>query len=74
LIDNTKVWTPANLLIYNAPLEFHAALANLVDIFWQSIVSDMAASCRNVGVVVVVDDGGAQCYCYYYYYYYFFFY
>jgi hypothetical protein len=41
LINNAKVWTPANLLIYNAPLEFRAVLANLGDIFWQSIVADM---------------------------------
>jgi hypothetical protein len=41
LINDAKVWTPANLLIYNTPLEFCAVLANLVDIFWQSIVADM---------------------------------
>ncbi len=45
LVDNFKVWTPANLFIYNAPLEWRPVLGNVIDVFWQSIVSDVAADC-----------------------------
>lgn len=45
LVSNFQVWTPANLVIYNAPLEWRLFLGNVIDVFWQSIVSDVAADC-----------------------------
>ena len=45
LVSNFQVWTPANLVIYNAPLEWRLFLGNVIDLFWQSIVSDVAADC-----------------------------
>ena len=45
LVSNFQVWTPANLVIYNAPLEWRLFLGNIIDLFWQSIVSDVAADC-----------------------------
>lgn len=45
LIANAKVWTIANLIIYNIPVQYRVGLANVIDIFWQSIVSDFAADC-----------------------------
>jgi hypothetical protein len=39
------VWTLANLVIYNAPLEWRLFIGNVIDIFWQSIVSDVSADC-----------------------------
>jgi hypothetical protein len=45
LIANAKVWTPANLIIYNVPVEWRPAVSNVVDVLWQSIVSDVAADC-----------------------------
>jgi hypothetical protein len=45
LVENAKVWTLANMVIYNAPVQFRVVLANIGDIFWQSIVSDVAADC-----------------------------
>lgn len=45
LVSNAKVWTLANLIIYNAPLEWRLFLGNVIDIFWQSIVSDVSADC-----------------------------
>jgi len=48
LVSNAKVWTPANLIIYNAPVEWRPAVSNVVDIVWQSIVSDVAADCGKV--------------------------
>ncbi len=47
LIANAKVWTLANLIIYNTPLQYRVGLSNVIDIFWQSIVSDFAATCGN---------------------------
>jgi hypothetical protein len=45
LVSNAKVWTLANLVIYNAPLEWRLFIGNVIDIFWQSIVSDVSADC-----------------------------
>lgn len=49
LVSNAKVWTLANLLIYNAPLEWRLLIGNCIDIFWQSIVADVAADCGGPG-------------------------
>jgi hypothetical protein len=67
LIENAKVWTLANIFIYNAPLQYRTAMANVMDIIWQSIVSDFAADCGNgdkedvdigfkEGLVVAMND------------------
>jgi len=45
LVSNAKVWTLANLVIYNTPLEWRLFLGNCIDILWQSIVSDVSADC-----------------------------
>ena len=47
LIENAKVWTLVNMFIYNIPVTYRPAVANLGDIVWQSIVSDFAADCGN---------------------------
>ena len=47
LIENAKVWTFVNLFIYNIPVSYRPAVANLGDVVWQSIVSDFAADCGN---------------------------
>mmetsp|Transcript_22719 Transcript_22719/g.45392 ORF Transcript_22719/g.45392 Transcript_22719/m.45392 type:complete len:469 (+) Transcript_22719:196-1602(+) len=51
LVSNAKVWTLANVIIYNASVEWRPVIANVVDVLWQSIVSDVAADCGKV-----VDD------------------
>lgn len=56
LIANAKVWTVANLIIYNVPLQYRVGLANLIDIFWQSIVSDFAADCGREDDECTIDD------------------
>jgi len=48
LVSNAKVWTLANVLIYNAPVQWRPAVSNCFDLIWQSIVSDVAADCGNV--------------------------
>ena len=50
LIANAKVWTPANLVIYNVPVEYRVLAANSVDIVWAVICSQTAAECGS-------DDG-----------------
>ncbi len=47
-MSNAKVWTLANVIIYNAPVEWRPVIANVVDVLWQSIVSDVAADCGRV--------------------------
>lgn len=50
LIANAKVWTPANVLIYNAPLQYRVLAANAIDLIWAAICSETAAECGT-------DDG-----------------
>jgi hypothetical protein len=45
LFENAKIWTVANILIYNVPLQYRTGLANIMDVILQSIVSDFAAAC-----------------------------
>ena len=42
LIANMKLWTPVNIVIYNAPLKYRVILSATADVFWQSIVSSIA--------------------------------
>lgn len=59
LVSNAKVWTLANIVIYNAPLEWRLFIGNCIDIFWQSIVSDVSADCGKVGedvCEIIYDD------------------
>eukprot|EP00541_Cyclophora_tenuis_P002722 CAMPEP_0116573786 /NCGR_PEP_ID=MMETSP0397-20121206/18994_1 /TAXON_ID=216820 /ORGANISM="Cyclophora tenuis, Strain ECT3854" /LENGTH=108 /DNA_ID=CAMNT_0004102403 /DNA_START=8 /DNA_END=334 /DNA_ORIENTATION=- len=39
LMENAKVWTIANVLIYNMPLEWRTAVSNVGNIFWNAIIS-----------------------------------
>lgn len=55
LFENAKVWTFANILIYNVPLQYRTGLANIMDVIWQSIVSDFAAKCGK-NIEMVGDD------------------
>lgn len=48
LINNAKVWTLANIVIFNVPVEWRPLASNCVDILWQSILSDVAADCGKV--------------------------
>ena len=60
-MSNAKVWTLANLVIYNSPVEWRPVVANFVDILWQSIVSDVAADCGKVeDDICVVFESSAE--------------
>ena len=50
LIANAKVWTPANLVIYNVPVEYRVLASNSIDLVWAVICSQTAAECGS-------DDG-----------------
>ena len=50
LIANAKVWTPANLIIYNVPVEYRVLASNSIDLVWAVICSQTAAECGS-------DDG-----------------
>jgi hypothetical protein len=43
LIASIKVWTPVNMVIYNIPLQYRVVVMSTADVFWQSIVSTIAA-------------------------------
>lgn len=44
LLENAKVWTFANLLVYNIPLQWRVVVVSLTDVVWQSIVSSSIAA------------------------------
>ena len=56
LIVNAKVWTAANLIIYNVPVQYRVGLSSIIDIFWQSIVSDFAADCGSDEIECSIDQ------------------
>jgi hypothetical protein len=45
LYANFKVWTPANVVVYSAPLKYRTVICNIFNVFWQIIVSNFAADC-----------------------------
>jgi len=66
LIANAKVWTPANLIIYNVPVEYRVLASNGIDLVWAVICSQTAAECGSddgclvsTSNVVLGDDGCA---------------
>ena len=67
LVSNAKVWTLANIIIYNAPVEWRPPVSNCVDVLWQSIVSDVAADCGKAedDVCEVVESGTEKDYSFY---------
>lgn len=48
LVDNAKLWTFFNVLIYNVPLELRVFASNLCDIVWQVVLSKSLASDKKV--------------------------
>lgn len=39
LVENAKVWTIANTIIYNLPFEYRVLASSCTDVIWQSILS-----------------------------------
>ena len=51
---NAKLWTPANILIYNVPLQWRVLTSNCFDLLWGAYLSSVAAE------VGLVCDGSAD--------------
>ena len=45
LVASAKLWTPANLLVYSTPVEYRLLVSNVFDLAWNTVNSDIAASC-----------------------------
>ena len=43
LVANVKLWTPANVIIYNVPLQWRVLCSNAVDLIWGYVCSSFAA-------------------------------
>mmetsp|Transcript_17265 Transcript_17265/g.56492 ORF Transcript_17265/g.56492 Transcript_17265/m.56492 type:complete len:259 (+) Transcript_17265:33-809(+) len=54
LFANAKVWTPANIVIYSAPLAWRVLVANAVDLVWAVYLSYTVQSCSD-------DEGEESC-------------
>lgn len=44
LLDNAKVWTLVNIIVYNLPVQWRVFAVSIAEIFWASIVSSVATS------------------------------
>jgi hypothetical protein len=44
LLDNAKVWTIVNVVVYNLPVQWRVFAVSIAEIFWASIVSSVATS------------------------------
>ena len=55
LASNAKLWTPANFIVYSVPLEYRLAASNVFDLAWNTISSEIAASCEDEEACDVVD-------------------
>jgi hypothetical protein len=53
-IENAKVWTFVNILIYNIPVQYRLLLMSVANVFWQTIVSRITAQ------EVVLENAGAK--------------
>ena len=53
LASNAKLWTPANFIVYSVPLEYRLAASNVFDLAWNTISSEIAASCDEEACDVV---------------------
>jgi protein Mpv17 len=57
LIDNAKVWTFANLFIYNIPLQWRVVIVSLTDVVWQSVLSSSIAAAMANSTTDNQDNG-----------------
>ena len=45
IVASAQLWTPANVLVYSAPLEYRLLVSNIFDLAWNTINSDISAGC-----------------------------
>ena len=56
LLDNAKVWTVANIVVYNLPVQWRVFAVSVAEIFWASIVSSVATSGTSSMAFVEAQD------------------
>ena len=55
LVSSAKVWTLANVFLYNCPLEYRVLASNCVDLFWALLLSQTVAECNEEMEVCLVS-------------------
>jgi hypothetical protein len=43
LLENAKVWSFLNVVIYNLPVQYRLPTMSVADIFWHSVIASVAA-------------------------------
>lgn len=56
LLDNAKVWTLANIVVYNLPVQYRVFAVSVCEVFWASIVSRVATSGTSSVAFVEAQD------------------
>jgi hypothetical protein len=44
VVENAKVWTLVNILIYNIPVQYRLLVMSVANVFWQAIVSKITSA------------------------------
>lgn len=56
-VNNAKVWTPANLIIYNLPVEWRCMGSNTVDVLWGVICSTLVNQpCKETDTECLLEE------------------
>ena len=56
LLDNAKVWTVANVVVYNLPVQWRVFAVSVAEIFWASIVSNVATAGSSSTAFIEAQD------------------
>jgi hypothetical protein len=54
IVENAKVWTLVNILIYNIPVQYRLLVMSVANVFWQSVVSKITSQ------EIVLENAGAE--------------
>jgi hypothetical protein len=54
VVENAKVWTLVNILIYNIPVQYRLLVMSVANVFWQTVVSKITSQ------EVVLENAGAE--------------
>jgi hypothetical protein len=54
VVENAKVWTLVNILIYNIPVQYRLLVMSVANVFWQAIVSKITSA------EIVLENAGAE--------------
>jgi hypothetical protein len=54
VVENAKVWTLVNILIYNIPVQYRLLVMSVANVFWQAIVSKITSA------EIVLENASAE--------------